>query len=86
MLSSVIELDRDRPVALVERLLEVEQSLEVVQPLVGTQAPVSLPDQHTVPSTLCVPFPNFLDPRTCTVLARPRVLALFEKVLCHSPS
>ena len=80
-LSSIIELDR--PVDLVETQPEVEQQLEVVQHLVETQPPVFLPDRHTVPSTPCVLCPNSLDPSMYIVLARPRVPALFEKVLYH---
>jgi hypothetical protein len=81
-LSSIIELDC--PVDLVaETQLEVEQSLEAIQPLVGTQARVFLPNQRTVPSTPCVLCPNSLDPSMYIVPARPRVLALFEKVLYH---
>jgi hypothetical protein len=70
-------------VPVVETQSEVEQSLEAVQHLVGTQVPVFLPDQHTVPSTPCVLCPNSLDPSMCIVPARPRVPALFEKVLYH---
>ena len=79
MLSSVTEL-------VVETLPEAGQSLEAVRPPVGTQAPVFLPDQRIVLSSLCVPCPNSLDPRMCTVLALPCVPALFEKVLYHFPS
>lgn len=81
ILSLIVE--PDRPVDLVEALPEVEQSLEVIQPRVGTQVPVFLLDQHTAPSTLCVLCPNSLDPRMCIVPVPPRVLALSEKVLCH---
>lgn len=82
MLLSVIELDH--PVdPVVETLLEVEQPLEVVQPPARTQVPVSLPDQHTAPSSLCVAFPNSLDPKMYIVLAHPRALEPFEKVLYH---
>lgn len=80
-LSSIIELDCLVDLV-VENQPEVEQPL-VVQHRVGTQAPVFLPDQHTVPSTPCVLCPNSLDPSMCIVPARPRVLALFEKVLYH---
>ena len=81
-LSSIIELDYLVDLV-VETRLEAEQPLEVVQHLVGTQAPVFLPDQHTVPSTPCVLCPNSLDPSMCIVPAHPRVLELFEKVLYH---
>jgi hypothetical protein len=79
-LSSIIELDCLDPV--VETQPEVEQSLGVQHP-VGMQAPVFLPDQHIVPSTPCVLCPNSQDPSMCIVPARPRVPALFEKVLYH---
>ena len=85
MLSSVIELDRPADLV-VEMLSEVEQLLAVIQHRVGTQAPVSLPDQRITLSSLCVPCPNSLDPSMYIVPARPRVPALFEKVLYHFPS
>jgi hypothetical protein len=81
-LSSIIELDCLVDLV-VETQQEVEQQLEVVQHLVGKQAPVFLPDRRTVPSTPCVLCPNFLDPSMCIVPAHPRALALFEKVLYH---
>lgn len=53
---------------------------------VRMQELTSLPDQCTTLSYLFAPFPSFLDPRTCIVLARLLPLVPSGKVMYRFPS